>query len=112
MPMVSNTSSVQEIEQLKRRLEVLQEEAEEHLRQKLKAARAAVTQVMIPFFLESGRKGVTNAPSIAQRLNQTRLRVRRWIKTHPRKLKREGAGRRTRFLLWLETMRLIRTNLL
>src|ERR1017187_6863951 len=59
MPFAS-TSTQQEIDQLKRRLEVLQEGAENELRQKLKEARAVVTD------LEHQLSEITGRPSASQ----------------------------------------------
>jgi predicted nuclease with TOPRIM domain len=53
-------STQQEIEQLRRRLEILEEEAESELRQRLKEARAAVTD------LEFQLSEITGRPSASQ----------------------------------------------
>jgi hypothetical protein len=126
-------SAREEIAQLTRRLEILYEQAENELRQKLKKARAVVAdleaqlseitgrpsasqiraaapdrwapitdeqlEVQIVFVLQTdGRRGL-NAAGIAGKLNQNPVRIRRWIKKYPNRLKREGAGRATRFSL-------------
>jgi hypothetical protein len=124
-------TTAQEIEQLKKRLEVLQEGAEAELRQKLKEARKVVTdlemqlsevtgrpsatmiqasdrkrwpaitdeqlEVMILFLLQKeGQEGI-NAKTIASKLNQNPVRIRGFIKNHPKVLKRVGSGPGTKF---------------
>ena len=53
------TTTAQEIEQLKKRLEVLQEGAEAELRQKLKEARAVVTDLEMQLSEITGRPSAT-----------------------------------------------------
>ena len=53
------TTTAQEIEQLKKRLEVLQEGAESELRQKLKEARAVVTDLEMQLSDLTGRPSAT-----------------------------------------------------
>ena len=125
------TSTQQEIQQLQKRLEQLQEQAEDVLRQKLKEARAVVTDLELQLSEITGRptatqikvvKGVApltdealevqilyviqkegqdgmNAKSIASKLNHNPVRIRQWIKNHPKVLKRVGAGPGTRFFV-------------
>jgi predicted nuclease with TOPRIM domain len=126
-----SASTQQEIEQLRRRLEILEEEAESELRQRLKEARAAVTdlefqlseitgrpsgsqvraadskrwppitdeqlEVQILFVLQKEGENGLNAKTIAERLSQNPVRIRTWIKEHPKAVKREGAGPGTKF---------------
>jgi hypothetical protein len=47
---------------------------------------------------KEGRPGI-NATSIAEKLNQTPVRIRQWIKEHPKVLKRVGVGPNTRYFL-------------
>jgi len=56
-------------------------------------------QVMIVFLLgKEGREGM-NAKTIGEKLNQDPVRIRQWIKSHPGRLRREGAGPGTRFFV-------------
>ena len=127
------TSAAQEIAALTKRLEHLQEQAEDQLRQQLKEARAVVTdlemqlseitgrpsaamihasdrkrwpeitdeqlEVMVLFLLQKeGQQGM-NAKTIAQKLSQSPVRIRGFIKNHPKVLKRVGAGPGTKFFV-------------
>lgn len=127
------TTTQQEIAQLQKRLAQLQEQAEDVLRQKLKEARAVVTdlemqlseitgrpsatmihasdrkrwapitdeqlEVMIVFLMQKeGQQGM-NAKSIAEKLKQNPVRIRGFIKDHPKVLKRVGKGPGTRFFV-------------
>lgn len=119
-----HTSTAQEIAALTKRLELLNEQAEAQLRQKLKEARAVVTdlemqlseitgrpsatqikavngfapitddqlEVMILFLLQKEGQDGMNAKSIASKLNQNPVRIRGFIKDHPKVLKRVGKG--------------------
>jgi hypothetical protein len=121
----------QEIQQLQKRLAVLQEQAEDVLRQKLKEARAVVTdlemqlseitgrptatqikavngfrpikdeelEVMIIFLLNKEGQDGMNAKTIAEKLKQTPVRIRGFIKDHPSVLKRVGKGPGTKFFV-------------
>ena len=129
--MAASTSIEQEIAQLTRRLEILNEKAEDELRTKLKEARAVVAglemqlseitgrpsasqikaadtkrwapitdeqlEVQILFVLQKDGSQGMNATTIAEKLNQDPVWIRRWIKKHPSLLKRVGAGPGTRF---------------
>jgi len=132
MSLASNNTQ-QQIEQLKRRLEVLTEQAESELRQRLKEARAIVTdleqqlseltgrpsasqikaadpkrwapvtdeqlEVQILFVLQKEGIHGMNAKTIADKLNQNPVRIRQFIKKHPKVLKRIGSGPGTKFFL-------------
>ena len=127
------TSTAEEIAHLTKRLELLQEQAENELRQKLKDARAVVTdlemqlssitgrpsatmikaadpkrwapvtdeqlEVMILFLLQKEGQGGMNGKTIGERLNQSPLRIRQWIKKYPTVLKRVGSGPGTKFFV-------------
>ena len=127
--MTANPSISQEIEQLTRRLSVLEEQAEDEIRRKLAEARKVVTElelqlseitgrptatqikvvkgfapitdeeleVQILFVLQKEGQDGMNAKTIAEKLNQDPVYIRRWIKAHPGKLRREGKGNGTRF---------------
>jgi hypothetical protein len=123
----------QEIQQLQKRIAQLQDQAEDELRQRLKEARAIVTdlemqlseitgrpsatmiqasdrkrwpaitdeqlEVMILFLLQKeGQEGM-NAKTIADRLKQNLVRIRGFIKDHPKVLKRVGSGPGTKFFV-------------
>jgi len=124
-------STQQEIQQLQKRLAQLQEDAENELRQRLKEARAVVTdlefqlseitgrpsatmiqasdrkrwpaitdeqlEVMILFLLQKEGQDGMNAKTIAERLKQNPVRIRGFIKDHPKVLKRVGSGPGTKF---------------
>jgi hypothetical protein len=126
-------STQQQIIDLKRRLEVLAEEAESELRQKLKEARAVVTdlenqlseitgrpsasqikavdrkrwpaitdeqlEVQILFVLQKEGSAGMNAKTIAEKLNQNPVRIRKFVKNCPKALKRVGSGPGTKFFL-------------
>jgi len=124
-------STQQEIAALTKRLAQLQDQAEEQLRQRLKEARAVVTdlemqlseitgrptatqikavngfapitddqlEVMILLLLQQNGAEGMNAKSIASKLNQNPVRIRQWVKNHPKVLKRVGKGPRTRFFV-------------
>ena len=129
--MAASTSIEQEIDQLTRRLEILNEKAEDELRTKLKEARAVVAglemqlseitgrpsasqikaadtkrwapitdeqlEVQILFVLQKDGSQGMNATTIAEKLNQDPVWIRRWIKGHPNVLRRVGAGPGTKF---------------
>ena len=122
-----------EIDALNRRLHVLQEQAEDELRQRLKEARAVVTDLEMQLSEITGRPSATmvrasdhkrwapvtdeqletqilfvlqkeggegmNMKTIASKLNQNPVRIRQWVKKHPRVLKRVGAGPGTKFYM-------------
>jgi len=54
-------------------------------------------EVQILFVVQKEGKEGMNAKTIGNRLNQDPVRIRQWIKAHPGKLKREGAGPGTRY---------------
>ena len=125
------STTTQEIQQLQKRLAQLQEQAEDVIRQKLKEARAVVTdlemqlseitgrptatqikvvkgfapikdeelEVMILFLLQKEGQDGMNAKQIAEKLKQTPVRIRGFIKDHPTVLKRVGKGPGTRFFV-------------
>jgi len=109
----------QEIAQLTKRLEVLQDEARKvvtDLEMQLSeiTGRPTATQikvekgfapltddqleVQILFVLQKEPEGL-NAVSIAGRLNQAPQRIRQWIKKYPKVLNRVEAGTGTKFFL-------------
>jgi chromosome segregation ATPase len=124
-------TTAQEIEQLKKRLAQLEEQAEDVIREKLKEARKVVTdlemqlseitgrpsatmiqasdrkrwpaitdeqlEVMVLFLLQKEGQDGLNAKTIAERLKQNPVRIRGFIKNHPKVLKRVGSGPGTRF---------------
>ena len=124
-------STQQEIQQLRKRLAQLQEQAEDQLRQRLKEARAVVTdlemqlseitgrpsatqikvvkgfapltdeelEVQILFVVQKEGKDGMNAKTIASKLNQNPVRIRGFIKDHPKVLKRVGSGPGTKFFI-------------
>ena len=47
---------------------------------------------------KAGAEGI-NGAEIARQLNQDPQRIRKWLKDHPEKLKREGEGRSTRYIV-------------
>jgi hypothetical protein len=53
-------------------------------------------EVQVLFVLQKAPEGLS-ATEIARQLNQAPQRLRLWIKNHPGKLRREGAGPATRF---------------
>jgi hypothetical protein len=124
-------STQQEIAQLQKRLAQLQEQAEDELRQRLKEARAVVTdlemqlsevtgrptasqirawgglapltdealEVQILFVVQKEGKDGMNAKTIAEKLSQSPVRIRGWIKKYPKVLKRVGSGPGTKFFV-------------
>jgi hypothetical protein len=54
-------------------------------------------EVQILFVLQKEGSHGMNAATIAGKLNQDPVRIRRWIRKHPSVLKRVGAGPGTRF---------------
>jgi hypothetical protein len=126
-------TTAQDIEQLKKRLAQLQEQAEDVIREKLKEARAVVTdlemqlseitgrpsatmiqasdrkrwpaitdeqlEVMVLFLLQKEGQDGMNAKTIADRLKQNPVRIRQWVKKHPKVLKRVGKGPGTKFFV-------------
>ena len=130
---MTTTSITDEIAKLTKRLAQLQDEAEDVLRQKLKEARAVVTdlemqlseitgrpsasmiqasdrkrwpaitdeqlEVMVLFLLQKEGQDWMNAKTIAERLKQNPVRIRGFIKDHPKLLKRVGSGPGTRFFV-------------
>ena len=126
-------TTTQEIEQLKKRLGQLEEQAEDVIREKLKEARKVVTdlemqlseitgrpsatmiqasdrkrwapiideqlEVMVLFLLQKEGHDGMNATTIAEKLKQNPVRIRGFIKDHPKVLKRVGSGPGTRFFV-------------
>jgi hypothetical protein len=129
LAMKAKPSIQAEIDALNRRLEILQEDAESELRQRLKEARAVVTDLEMQLSEITGRPTATqikvvkgfapltdeelevqilyvvqkegqegmNMKMIGEKLNQNPVRIRGFIKNHPKLLKRVGAGPGTKF---------------
>jgi uncharacterized protein YjcR len=54
--------------------------------------------VQILFVVAKEPEGM-NAAEIARQLNQDPVRVRKWMKKHPEKLRKEGEARATRYFV-------------
>ena len=132
------TTTQQEIDELKRRLESLREQAEDEIRQKLAEARHVVSDLERQLSEVTGRPSASeikaqlaastsrvrrpsisdeelktqilqivattnqhgiNAKQIATAINQTPVRVRQFITSNPKALKRVGSGPGTKFFL-------------
>jgi len=127
----ASTSTQEQIQELKRRIASLTEQAETQLRLKLKEARAVVTdlekqlsevtgrpsaselkavprnrwpsitdeqlELQILYVLTTAGNHGINAKRLAGELNQSPVRIRRFIRDNPKALKRVGSGPATRF---------------
>jgi predicted RNase H-like nuclease (RuvC/YqgF family) len=116
------TSTTEEIARLTKRLEQLQERAESELRQKLKEARAVVTDLEMQLSSITGRPSATMikaadpkrwAPITDEQLEVMILfllqkeghdglngkTIGQWIKKYPTVLKRVGSGPGTKFFV-------------
>lgn len=56
-------------------------------------------EVMILFLIQKEGQDGMNAKTIASKLNQNPVRIRQWVKKHPKVLKRIGSGPGTKFFV-------------